>query len=322
MKGPGDRRTVVIGGTGFIGRHLCAEFAAAGHQLLVVARDARKNTTGHRFVSLDLAHHSAPAEVAALLRAERPDVVVNAAGAVWSPTDAELHDSNVRAVEHLVAAFSALSSPPRLIHLGSVNEYAPMPQGVAVDENAPLRPVTGYGQSKLSGSLTVLRALARDDMDGMLLRMANVTGPGLPRVSLLGKVAAQLAACPPEGRPDVIRLYTMRAHRDFVDSRDAARAILAAAMAPVSGRVVNIGRGQAVSVRKLVGLLIAASGLSAQIVEDEPHPATRRGPPEAEWLQVDPRTAGELLAWSAFRPLEDSIEELWLDARSRAGAMT
>jgi nucleoside-diphosphate-sugar epimerase len=322
MKGPGDRRTVVIGGTGFIGRHLCAEFAAAGHQLLVVARDARKNTTGHRFVSLDLAHHNAPAEVAALLRAERPDIVVNAAGAVWSPTDAELHDSNVRAVEHLVAAFSALSSPPRLIHLGSVNEYAPMPQGVAVDENAPLRPVTGYGQSKLSGSLTVLRALARDDMDGMLLRMANVTGPGLPRVSLLGKVAAQLAACPPEGRPDVIRLYTMRAHRDFVDSRDAARAILAAAMAPVSGRVVNIGRGQAVSVRKLVGLLIAASGLSAQIVEDEPHPATRRGPPEAEWLQVDPRTAGELLAWSAFRPLEDSIEELWLDARSRAGAMT
>ena len=74
--------------------------------------------------------------------------------------------------------------------------------------------------------------------------------------------------------------------------------------------------------RKLVGLLIAASGLSAQIVEDEPHPATRRGPPEAEWLQVDPRTAGELLAWSAFRPLEDSIGELWQYARSRADAMT
>jgi dTDP-6-deoxy-L-talose 4-dehydrogenase [NAD(P)+] len=310
-------RTVLIGGTGFIGQHVCAALCAAGHDVLVVARDPARNRSHRRFVSLDLSRPSAVAALSDLLEAERPDIVVNAAGAVWAPTERQLRESNIDLVRHLIDALCALSWPPRLIHLGSVNEYAPMPAGVATDESTPLRPVTSYGKSKVTGSTAVLQALKQSPVHGMVLRLANVAGPGLPTVSLLGNVAGQLDAAARAGEHATVRLHTMRAHRDFVDYQDAARAIVAAATATASGQVVNIGRGEAVSVRSLVGLLVAASGIPADVVVVDPVPAGPR-PAEAEWLRVDLRAAGELLGWAPRRHPEDSVRDLWAHVRSRS----
>lgn len=309
-------RTVLIGGTGFIGQHVCAALGAAGHDVLVVARDPERNRSGRRFVSLDLSRPAAVSALSELLDAERPDIVVNAAGAVWAPTERQLRESNIDLVRHLIDALCALSWSPRLIHLGSVNEYAPMPTGVAIDETAPLRPVTSYGKSKVTGSTTVLQALKQSRVHGMVLRLANVAGPGLPSVSLLGNVAGQLDAAARAGKPATVRLHTMRAHRDFVDYQDAARAIVTASTATVSGRVVNIGRGEAVGVRSLVGLLVAASGIPADVVVADPVPAGTGGPAEAEWLRVDLRAAAELLDWAPWRWPEDSVRDLWAHVHS------
>jgi dTDP-6-deoxy-L-talose 4-dehydrogenase [NAD(P)+] len=315
-------RAVLIGGTGFIGQHVCTAFRAAGHDLVVVARDPARNKSGLRFVPLDLSRAEAVSALSALIEAERPDVVVNAAGAVWAPTEQELHASNIELVRHVIAALSALPKAPRLIHLGSVNEYAPMPPGVAVDEDTPLRPLTNYGRSKLTGSTAVLRAMEQSSLDGLVLRFSNVAGPGLPPVSLLGRVAEQLEAAARSGDRATVRLHSMRAQRDFVDYKDAAHAILAASKATVSGRVVNIGRGEAVSVRSLVGLLISASGIPADVVVSDRDPSGSGPPAEAEWLRVNPSTAAELLGWSPRRWLADSVRDLWahVHAGGRAAA--
>lgn len=309
-------RVVLIGGTGFIGRHVSAAFRAAGHDLVVVARNPARDESGLRFVPLDLSQLGAVPELADLFGAERPDVVVNAAGAVWAPTEQELRESNVELVRHLIAALSALPKPPRLIHLGSVNEYAPMPPGEAVGEDAPLRPPTSYGKSKLTASTAVLQAMADGSLNGLVLRIANVAGPGLPAVSLLGRVAEQLEAAARSGERATVRLHTMRAHRDFVDYQDATRAIMAASQASMSGRVVNIGRGEAVNVRTLVGLLISASGIPADVVIADQAPPGTGSLVEAEWLRVDRRAAAELLGWSPRRWLADSVRDLWTHVHS------
>src|SRR5882724_3488242 len=113
-------RTLVIGGTGFLGRHVCAELEAARHELLVVARDPSRHQGGLPFVSLDLARPSAVPELMKLFEAERPDVVVNAAGAVWAPTERELRECNVDLDRNLVTAIAAVPVRPRLVQLGSV----------------------------------------------------------------------------------------------------------------------------------------------------------------------------------------------------------
>jgi nucleoside-diphosphate-sugar epimerase len=304
------RRTIVIGGTGFLGRHVCTALRAQNHELLVVGRDPARNTAGYPFVALDLAHSGAVAELSHLFGATAPDIVVNAAGAVWSPTERELRRDNVDLVRHLVAALAGLPRKPRLVHLGSVNEYAPLARGAGVSEETPLRPVTEYGRSKAAGSSIVIQAAEQAGLEALVLRLANVAGPGLPPVSLLGRVAQQLHDAARDGRAPAVHLYPMRAHRDFLDYQDAARAIAAAAVAPASGRVINIGSGEAVSVRWLVSLLISVTGMAADVVEAEPSPASRPVP-EAEWLQVDLRGAKELLGWYPQRCLPDSIRDLW-----------
>jgi nucleoside-diphosphate-sugar epimerase len=308
------RRTVVIGGTGFLGRHVCAALRARSHELLVVGRNPARNAGGHPFVALDLARPEAVADLAHLFGDAAPDIVVNAAGAVWSPTERDLSRDNVDLVRHLVTAIAGLPRKPRLVHLGSVNEYSPLPWGAGVTEETPLGPVTRYGLSKVAGSSVVLQAAERAGLDALVLRLANVAGPGLPSVSLLGRVAEQLHDAARAGRAPSVRLYPMRAHRDFLDYQDAARAIVTAAVAPVSGRVINIGSGEAVSVRWLVSLLISVTGMTADVVEAEPPPASRPVP-EAEWLRVDPRGAMELLGWYPRRCLRDSIRDLWEHVR-------
>jgi nucleoside-diphosphate-sugar epimerase len=303
-------RTVVIGGTGFMGRHVCAALSARGHQLTLVGRNPPKNSGDHPFIALDLASPGAVAELSHLFGDAPPDLVVNAAGAVWAPTERDLQRDNIDLVRHLVAAIAGLPQKPRLVHLGSVNEYEPLPWGASLTEETPLKPVTRYGVSKVAGSSVVTAAVRHSGLDAVILRLANVTGPGLSAVSLLGRVAEQLHDAAQAGRPPAVRLYPMRAHRDFLDYQDAVRAIATAAVAPVSGRVINIGSGQAVSVRELVSLLISVTGMAADVIEAEPGPAGR-SVPEAEWLRVDTRGAMKLLGWSPRRRLHDSIRDLW-----------
>ncbi|WP_405872864.1 NAD-dependent epimerase/dehydratase family protein [Streptomyces sp. NBC_00005] len=299
----GGRTVLVLGATGFVGGHVCRAFAAAGWRVAGVARTVRGARTPYEIHELDLVA-AEPARVAELVGRHRADVVVNAAGAVWGVTQAEMDLGNRDLVHRLIAA-----GPPRLIQLGSVHEYGPVPR-TAITEATPTAPVTPYGRSKLAGA----RALLDSGTNGLVLRVSNVSGPGTSAVSLLGMVAAHLAARSAEP----LRLAPLLAHRDFVDVRDLADAVVAAAASEVTGRVVNIGGGEATSVRDLVARLVALDGRGAGIVQA---PVAGGRPPEAEWQRMDVSLARTLLGWRPRRSLEESLRDL-LSSAVRAAAPT
>ncbi|MET8905702.1 NAD(P)-dependent oxidoreductase, partial [Streptomyces sp. NPDC004538] len=302
------RRVVVLGATGFVGRHITRACAAAGHEVLEVSRSPSPAPHG-RAVPLDLAT-ATTAQLAGFAAAHRPEVVVNAAGSVWQTNDALMRELNDAFVHRLVTALAQHAAPVRLVHLGTVHEYGPAPAGVPLTEARTPAPAGVYGRTKLRGTRWVLGA-ARDGLDAVALRVANACGPGAPPQSLLGKAAAQLArrAAQP-GAPAELRLSALTARRDFVDVRDVAAAAMAAAFAPreaVQGRVINVGRGQAVAVRSLVERLVELSGPAVRLVEDEPPDGTR-GP--AQWQQTDITLARRLLGWCPTRTLDTSLRDL------------
>lgn len=306
---PGDSdhaRVVVLGGTGFVGRHVCGALVGGGGDLVSVARHAGPPRRGVRPLALDLCR-TPPGELSQALTQGRPTLVVNAAGAVWGATEQEMATANTELVRRLVDALRRAPRPVRLIHLGSVNEYAPTTHGW-VDEQTPTRPTTAYGRTKLKGTELVLDAARGGDIDALVLRMANVAGPGSPPASLLGRVAQQLSLAFDSGRPAEIRLRPLRAERDFIDARDAAGAVLTAARSGVGARVLNIGSGKAVAVRSLVDLLIKVSGVPAHVVEE---PVPDAGGVRPERLAVDIRLARELLGWSPRRRPEDAVSDMW-----------
>ncbi|MFJ5974387.1 NAD-dependent epimerase/dehydratase family protein [Streptomyces sp. NPDC093060] len=311
-------RVVVLGGAGYVGQHVCAAFAAHGHEVVVVGRRPPAGPMPHRTLLLDLAE-TPPAALARELDALRPWVVVNAVGSIWGRSEAEMWSATATPTLRLLDALAHMTTAPRLVHLGSVLEFGSVPAGTRVSAAVPARPDTAYGRGKLAATEAVLRAAADGHLAASVLRIANVSGPGTPRISLLGRVAEQLLAAADAGREAVVELTRMSARRDYVDVRDVADAVVAAASAPVLPEPVGIGRGEAVPVRTLVDLLVTASGIPGRVVELPPAgPASR-----AEWLCVDPAAARTFLGWEPRRPLAESVRDGWLAvARAHRAAAT
>ncbi|GHF10055.1 NAD(P)-dependent oxidoreductase [Streptomyces griseoluteus] len=318
MTGTGEqRRVMVLGGTGFLGGHLRTAFRSEGAQVVCVSRtspgpSARTGAPGERFVALDLLTAS-PRELRALFADTAPDAVVNAAGAVWKVTPQQMHRTNTELTTTVIAALCEMSPGPRLIQLGSVHEYGAGTRDSGLTEGSTEAPVTPYGRSKLAASRSVLDAAAAGALDGVVLRMANIVGPGVPAGSLLGDIAAHLERYAEDpGATDAELLFPpLRAERDFVDVRDVVDAVLAAARAPraeVSGRVINIGSGRAVRTGEVVERLLALSGLPVRLVERAADGAAPGAAADCQKLDVS--RARRLLGWEPRRGLDASLSGL------------
>jgi NDP-hexose 4-ketoreductase len=299
-------RILIAGASSFLGGHLRAAASAAGHTVLTTGRldgwDLR----------LDLAADTAE-RVAALIASLAPDVVVNCAGATAGGAGL-LAAANITTVHTLVTAllsgaafarpaFPGPASPrPRLVHIGSAAEYGAVPAGLPVAEDAVPCPAGPYGATKLGG--TRLVELARTaGLDAVALRVFNVVGAGAPPDTLPGAAAAQLR------QGGGLKLGPLGAVRDFIDARDAADGVLAAAVAPsLPHAIVNIGSGTGVPARELVRQLLLVAGRDVAVHEDEAGSARSGG---LAWQQADIARAGADLGWRPRRNLADAVRDLW-----------
>lgn len=299
---PGGRRVVVLGGTGFLGRHVTAGFAGLGDRVVVVARrpDVR---SAHRTVPVDLvtAH---PGVLAELLDVEQPDVLVDTTGSSWGLAEAEMAGRCRQVSENVLSALASSRCRPRMVHVGTMMEYGP-PDG----HGAPTPPRTAYGAAKLAAARGVLAATTAGHVNGIVLRMTNLIGPGLPGNSLLGRVAAALLPVLRDGGAAEVVLWPMRARRDVLDVRDAVQAVLAATTCGAHGEVVDVGRGEAVPVRDLVELLLEVSGVRARVVEEEPDLPEWRA--IVDLIRVDPGRAVRLLGWAPRYTPREAVQSFW-----------
>ncbi|WP_370935361.1 NAD-dependent epimerase/dehydratase family protein [Amycolatopsis sp. cg13] len=300
-------RAVVLGGTGFLGRQVCAGLAARGCDVVAIARRSA-DVPGARIVTADLA----TALARELFGDLRASLVVNAAGALWGAvTEEQMEYSNTRLVENVLAG---LSPRTRFVQFGTVHEHGSVPGGVRLDASVPCAPRTPYGRTKNLATRAVLAATARGAVDGVVLRLSNVLGPGIPEASLPGKVAAVLAAAAREGSSATLDLFALRASRDFFDVRDLVSAVALAARTPIPGGVVLLGSGRSISVRSLVTDLVEISGVPARLSERAPQQtASHRSAEGAQ--EVDPGPASAVLNWQARHTLDDSLRALWESVR-------
>ncbi|MEV7289265.1 NAD(P)-dependent oxidoreductase [Streptomyces sp. NPDC093252] len=303
-------RVAVLGGTGWVGRHVCAELTRAGAEILVVARRPVPSLAGHPFVPLDLA--GAPtAELRSLLADFGTTAVVNATDAAnatdgWTVGEPALTRLNVDLVERLVAAAAGLPRRIRLVHLGTILEYGETPWGTVVAETRPPRPATDYTRSKLAGSSAVLAAARTGAVDAMVLRLTNVCGPHPSPVSLSGRLLRQLTEALRTGEPMTIDVADAR--RDFVDVRDVADAVALAVASRVTGRAVNIGSGTATDIAAVARLFVAAAGFPAATLRERRRETVSLG---GSWTCADNRLAATLLGWRPRHDLRSSLRDMW-----------
>lgn len=153
---PASSNVAVLGATGCMGRRVSRVLADRGHGVVAVSRRRTPAVSSRHFVPMDLARVS-PQRFSAFLEAQQVDVVVNTTLG-WGE---ETFPTNVRLVESVLEAIRMRPVAPRLVHLGTIHEYGPVPWGASVDEGVPPAPRMAYPRSKLAAAKMVLDSVRK-----------------------------------------------------------------------------------------------------------------------------------------------------------------
>ncbi|MBI4962325.1 MAG: NAD(P)-dependent oxidoreductase [Desulfomonile tiedjei] len=271
-----DKRVLITGHRGFIGRHLIAELARRGAKILLCQGDVRDR--GAWQPEFEIAYH---------LAAASPSQFES------SPTEA--FDVNINGVLRGIEACAGRNA--HLIFASSCSVYACC-DSRPVAEDHELAPTGSYATSKLIGEM-LCRDYARNGRLGCtFFRPFNVYGPGQSSDFLI----PYLIDCARKGIPASIRHPD--SIRDFVHVRDVVAALIAGATRSVTCDVFNLGSGQGRSVRQVIDSL---SKIFGRTVRFEVVPAP---PDPIPSLYADISKSRLELGWAPQVSLDTGLREL------------
>lgn len=290
---------LVTGGSGFLGRHVLDAAVAAGEQVVGLGRRVPAGWDASAFVRADLDDFKGLARAIAEVG---PSTVIHAAGRTPPAGLDELDRGNARATVHLIDAIRATGRACRVVAAGSAAELGPVAEAdLPVGESHPCGPVEPYGISKLAATATILAG--RPPISGVVARLFNLIGPGMDPTQAFGRFARLLAA--PGSGPIRLEVGDLDARRDFVDVRDAARAMVLLAARGESGRIYHVGNGRSRRVGEGLQHLIRRSGREVDVIE---HRGAGSGPRDSI---ADPGALIRATGWAPRFAFEQSLDDLW-----------
>jgi GDP-4-dehydro-6-deoxy-D-mannose reductase len=248
-------RVLVTGATGFVGRWLMAELEEAGHEAIAAPR----------MEQLDL---GASPDLRPLIRRVDPDTVAHLAAVSFVPEATVDPDRarrvNVEGTRALIQGLDAARSDAALLVTSTAEVYG-VPDRLPLTEDAPLRPLNVYAETKVEQERIALQAAGRG-RSVVITRAFNHIGPGQrPRfvVPALARRVLELKAA----RVDAIPVGNVDVRRDFTDVRDvvvAYRRLLEVFGDPRTDRgaaVYNVGSGRSISILDLLVRLCKLAGV-------------------------------------------------------------
>jgi UDP-glucose 4-epimerase len=306
-------KTLVTGGAGFIGSHLCEQLLAGGHDVLVLDDlstgrlanlESFKTRAGLRFQQADIRDADATRDSFSGV-----DWVFHLAGLadiVPSIEEPNRYFSvNVQGTLNVLESARA-AGVKRLVYAASSSSYG-IPDAYPTPETAPIDPQYPYALTKYMGEELVLHWARTYRMPAASLRLFNVYGPRSRTTGAYGAVFGVFLAQKIHGKPFTI-VGDGRQTRDFTYVTDVARAFIAAAESDVTGEAMNVGSGNHYSVNRLVELLQG----------EKTHIPKRPGEPDTTFADVG--KISRLLGWRATVTLEEGVANMirhlddWRDA--------
>ena len=310
----GLKTVLVTGGAGFIGSHLAKALLVDGYEVDIVdnlSTGRRENLPdAASFLELDLRH---PDAVNQLPRRDYT-AILHLAGQSSGEKSFEdpLYDLDANARSTLLLARWALENGiATFLYASSMGVYG-QADTHPVPESAMPRPISYYGASKYSAE-QILQVAAQLGLRTVSLRMFSVYGPGQNLANMKQGMVSIYLAYLLRREPLVVKGSLERV-RDFVYIDDVVDAWKLALEKPVSG-VLNLGSGQATSVRTLIAELLTACGLD----NDYPVRVVEGTPGDQFALSADITAIREALGWEPEVSLREGLARMagWVRAQQR-----
>jgi UDP-glucose 4-epimerase len=302
-------RCLVTGGAGFIGSNLVDALLARGDEVTVVddlstGRESNLEpglAAGAELSEMDIRDGEALSRLAA---ERRPETIFHLAAQIdvrKSLAD-PFFDAGVNVggtANVLEAARAGECGRVVSISTGGAIYGEGDGQQLPLGEDAPIAPMSAYGQSKFAaeGYLSLYHRLY--GLSGVSLRLGNVYGPRQDPLGEAGVIAIFCGLLKEGGRPTVYGDGTQT--RDYIYVGDVVSAAMAAGDSDATGPI-NIGTGKETNVLELIEALRGLSGNE----DFEPNFAPERTG-EVQRITIDAGRAESELDWHPEVDLREGL---------------
>jgi GDP-L-fucose synthase len=266
-----DKKVVVTGGAGFLGRRVIARLNQEGVREITVPRSS----------DCDLVKFG---DAARLLDSAKPDIVIHLAakvggiGANRENPGKFFYDNLMMGVQ--LMEISRQTGVHKFVAAGTICAYpkfTPLPfkeenlwDGYPEETNAP------YGLAK---KMLLVQAQAYRQQYGfnaIFLLPVNLYGPednfDLDTSHVIPAMIRKCVEAVREGRSEIVLWGTGTPTREFLYVDDAAEGIVSAAEKYNSSEPVNLGASREVSIKDLAGMIANLTGFQGRVVWDPSKP--------------------------------------------------
>jgi len=302
-------RCLVTGGAGFIGSNLVDALLARGDAVTVVDDLSTGRLSnlepglenGAELVEADIRDGEA---LSRLAQEKRPEAIFHLAAQidVRKSLAAPFFDAgvNVGGTANVLEAARACEAR-RVVSISTGGAIYGEGEGqqLPLPEDAPIAPLSAYGQSKFAAEGYVSLYERLYGLSGVSLRLGNVYGPRQDPLGEAGVIAIFCGLLKEGGRPTVFGDGTQT--RDYIYVGDVVSAALAAGDSEATG-AINVGTGVETNVLELIEALKRLSGNES--FEPDFAPA-RTG--EVQRITIDAGRAERELGWCAEMDLDEGL---------------
>ena len=248
---------LLVGGSGFLGSHVSAALAGAGHRVTSLSRSGRRNATDHDALAADRRDAGALARV---LDGRRYDLTVDLAA--WDALD----------IERLLTVPYAALGRYVLISTGQVclvteapmpyrEEHGEAPMIPEPDRGTPDHAEWSYGAGKRRAERALLSLRASHGVRSVVLRLPVMLGEGDSSLRLWAYMERLLDGGPlllPDGGAQLVR---------FLYAGDLGRAVARLADSRWRSPIYHLAQPVAVPLRDVVARVAAAVGVEPRLVD-------------------------------------------------------
>jgi NAD dependent epimerase/dehydratase len=304
-----NKTALVTGAGGFIASHLVEALVKEGWQVSALVHYNNRSHWGW----LEPYHHKPPPGLRVILgditdpffvrqAVEGMDVVFHLGALIAIPysyrAPASYVATNVCGTLNLAEA-ALRTGVKRFVHTSTSEVY-----GTAlytpIDEKHPLQAQSPYSASKIGADKIIESYVCSFGLPAVTVRPFNTYGPRQSARAVIPSIISQAL------KGDVVKLGSLDPVRDLTFVSDTVSGFVRAAEADgVNGEVINLGVGEAVSIRDLATAIFEIVGKSPRIETD----TQRVRPKESEVMRLvsNNAKAKKILGWEPVVSLRDGL---------------